>query len=270
MSNQACVPSFELFSRSHSLAPVRKVLNFDYKRNRCAEFVFPFPGQSRPAQRGGCVRAEQSLGLVRSTRNLSRIQGMEIGKSHGEEESRRRSFIARLAMAWHILFPPRKKPPSVAEIGRERLKLVLYSDRGDISPEIKQKLRTNIVEAISSYVDIESEEDVQLNVTADPDFGTVYSVSVPVRRVKPEYQQYWSEGGFRDSAYEDVLLRKSDAEAMDAELPPSSIYHDRQTFSSSLWKYPSIPTKTLGGAEQGWRVKGESHGVVTGAVPVKL
>ena len=90
---------------------------------------------------------------------------------------------------------------SNAEIAKERLRLVLYSDRGEVSPEIRRKLRENIIEAISTYVEIETEEEVRLSVSADPDVGTVYSVTVPVRRVKPEYQSHWGDGDFRDRVY---------------------------------------------------------------------
>ncbi|KAI5063405.1 hypothetical protein GOP47_0021952 [Adiantum capillus-veneris] len=59
-----------------------------------------------------------------------------------------------------------------------------------ISDEAKRRIVDNVVGALSDFVEIESEEKVQLNVSADPDLGTVYSVIVPVRRVKPEYQAY--------------------------------------------------------------------------------
>lgn len=85
------------------------------------------------------------------------------------------------------------------------MRLVLYSDRGELANDVRQGLRQRIIEAIGSYVEIESEEDVQLNVSADPDLGTVYSITIPVRRVKPEYQGYWSETGFRDRFYEELL-----------------------------------------------------------------
>ena len=78
---------------------------------------------------------------------------------------------------------------------------MLYSDRGEVSPEIRMKLRENIIEAISTYVEIETSEEVRLSVSADPDCGTVYSVTVPVRRVKPEFQSHWGDGDFRDRVY---------------------------------------------------------------------
>lgn len=68
--------------------------------------------------------------------------------------------------------------------------MILISDRCAISDEAKRKIVDNVVGALSSFVEIESEEKVQLNVSADPALGTLYSVIVPIRRVKPQYQDY--------------------------------------------------------------------------------
>lgn len=45
----------------------------------------------------------------------------------------------------------------------------------------------NIVEALSDFVEIESQDTVQLSLSVDADLGTMYSVTIPVRRVKPEH-----------------------------------------------------------------------------------
>ena len=43
------------------------------------------------------------------------------------------------------------------------------------------------MDALSDFVEIDSEDKIQLSVSTDVDLGTVYSVMVPVRRVKPGY-----------------------------------------------------------------------------------
>ena len=68
--------------------------------------------------------------------------------------------------------------------------MLLFSDRCAVSEEAKQKIVGNIVDALSDFVEIDSEENVQLSVSTEPHLGTVYSVAVPVRRVKPEHQDY--------------------------------------------------------------------------------
>lgn len=106
------------------------------------------------------------------------------------------SFLERLSLVWKILFPTVKTTRnSNASIAKQRLKMILFSDRCAVSDEAKKKIVSNIVDSLSEFVVIDSQDKVQLNVSADTDIGTVYSVSVPVRRVKPEYQE--SEDDFQ-------------------------------------------------------------------------
>ncbi|CAN6477379.1 unnamed protein product [Victoria cruziana] len=103
----------------------------------------------------------------------------------------RMNFLERLILAWRILFPtPAARRNSNAKIAKQRLKMILFSDRCAVSDEAKQKIVSNVVAALSDFVEIDSEDKVQLSVSTDPDLGTMYSVTVPVRRVKPEYQDY--------------------------------------------------------------------------------
>ncbi|OAY67607.1 cell division topological specificity factor homolog, chloroplastic [Ananas comosus] len=100
------------------------------------------------------------------------------------------NFFDRLSLAWKILFPtPAVKRNSNAQIAKQRLKMILFSDRCAVSDEAKKKIVKNIVQALSEFVEIDSQDKVQLSVSTDADLGTVYSVTVPVRRVKPEYQE---------------------------------------------------------------------------------
>ncbi|XP_077230710.1 homologue of bacterial MinE 1 [Tasmannia lanceolata] len=101
------------------------------------------------------------------------------------------SFVERLSLAWKILFPSRTtRRSSNANIAKQRLKMILFSDRCEVSDEAKQKIVSNIVGALSDFVEIDSQDKIQLSVSTDPDLGTVYSVTVPVKRVKAEYQDY--------------------------------------------------------------------------------
>ena len=43
------------------------------------------------------------------------------------------------------------------------------------------EMRHSIVKAVSDYVEIEAEDMVEVNVTSEPDMGTVYCVAVPIR-----------------------------------------------------------------------------------------
>ncbi|XP_043704216.1 cell division topological specificity factor homolog, chloroplastic isoform X1 [Telopea speciosissima] len=115
------------------------------------------------------------------------------------------SFFERLNLAWKILFPsPVSKRNSNANIAKQRLKMILFSDRCAVSDEAKHKIVKNIVSALSDFVEIDSQDKVQLSVSTDPDLGTVYSVTVPVRRVKPEYQEEDEYGKITNIEYKDT------------------------------------------------------------------
>ncbi|KAF9626449.1 hypothetical protein IFM89_034383 [Coptis chinensis] len=92
------------------------------------------------------------------------------------------SFLERLDLAWKILFPP---PATVrnsnARIAKQRLKMILFSDRCAVSDEAKQKIVSNVV-----------------------DLGTIYSVTVPVRRVKSKYQVEDESGMITNVEYKDT------------------------------------------------------------------
>ncbi|CAK9142375.1 unnamed protein product [Ilex paraguariensis] len=115
------------------------------------------------------------------------------------------SFFERLNLAWKIMFPsPTSRRNSNAKIAKQRLKMILFSDRCAVSDEAKQKIVSNIVRALSDFVEIESQDKVQLSVSTDPGLGTVYSVTVPVRRVRPEYQDEDEFGTITNIEYKDT------------------------------------------------------------------
>lgn len=98
------------------------------------------------------------------------------------------SFLERLNLAWKILFPSSAtRSKSNAKIAKQRLKMIIFSDRCAVTDEAKQKIVSNVMNTLSDFVEIDSQDKVQLRVSTDPDSGTIYSITVPVRRVKPEY-----------------------------------------------------------------------------------
>ncbi|KAL6186796.1 hypothetical protein ACLB2K_042915 [Fragaria x ananassa] len=114
------------------------------------------------------------------------------------------SFFERFNLAWKILFPPpASRRSSNANIAKQRLKMILFSERCAVSDEAKRKIVNNIVHALSDFVEIESHDKVQLSVSTDTDLGTFYSVTVPVRRVKPEYQIGDETGTITNIEYKD-------------------------------------------------------------------
>lgn len=48
------------------------------------------------------------------------------------------------------------------------------------------EMKHSIVQVVSDYVELEGEDLVEVNVTMDEAMGTIYSVAMPVTRVKPQ------------------------------------------------------------------------------------
>ncbi|CAN0923574.1 Eukaryotic translation initiation factor 5A-4 [Linum grandiflorum] len=122
------------------------------------------------------------------------------------------SLLERLTLAWKLIFPsPATQKTSNARIAKQRLKMILFSDRCAVSDEAKRKIVNNIVHALSEFVEIESQDKVQLSVTTDTDLGTMYSVTVPVRRVKPEYLEFEDVGSITNIEYRETGRDGSDS-----------------------------------------------------------
>lgn len=64
--------------------------------------------------------------------------------------------------------------------------MVLVADRCGMDPSSLGELKKTIAKALQDFVDIESEESIEVNISDDPGLGTVYCVAIPVRRVKAE------------------------------------------------------------------------------------
>ena len=56
------------------------------------------------------------------------------------------------------------KKKSSSDIAKDRLKLVLVSDRASCSPELMQKIRSDIIEVLSKYAEIDK-EGIDINIT---------------------------------------------------------------------------------------------------------
>jgi cell division topological specificity factor len=71
---------------------------------------------------------------------------------------------------------------SSKEVAKERLRLVLVHDRANISPELLQLLKDDLIKTVSKYFEI---EEKSLEVTLDTSDDVVALVaSIPVHRVK--------------------------------------------------------------------------------------
>ncbi|KAI3423975.1 hypothetical protein D9Q98_009809 [Chlorella vulgaris] len=93
-------------------------------------------------------------------------------------------FFHKLQLAWRIFFPEQPREMSPKEEGKQRLRMILVADRVGMNEITMEAMRERIIGAVSPYVEIESPDLVEVAVTTDVDLGAIYSVAVPVRRVK--------------------------------------------------------------------------------------
>lgn len=80
-----------------------------------------------------------------------------------------------------------KKKPS-GNIAKDRLKLLLVSDRSNCSPEIMEKIKNDIISVIAKYMEIDGEGlDIQIMQTeSENNNGNVPALvaNIPIKEVK--------------------------------------------------------------------------------------
>ena len=74
------------------------------------------------------------------------------------------------------------------EIAKDRLKLLLVSDRANCSPEIMEMIKNDIIAVISKYMDIDAQGlDIQITETeSESSNGTVPALfaNIPIKDMK--------------------------------------------------------------------------------------
>lgn len=74
------------------------------------------------------------------------------------------------------------------DVAKDRLKLLLVSDRANCSPEIMELIKNDIIQVISKYMDIDVEGlDIQLTETdSEADNGSVPALfaNIPIKDMK--------------------------------------------------------------------------------------
>ena len=80
----------------------------------------------------------------------------------------------------------RKKPSG--DIAKDRLKLLLVSDRANCSPETMEMIKNDIIKVIAKYMEIDSEGlDIQITQTeSDGNNGNVPALvaNIPIKELK--------------------------------------------------------------------------------------
>lgn len=73
------------------------------------------------------------------------------------------------------------------DVAKDRLRLILIHDRGDLSPETLDTIRTEILEVISKYIEIDSDDvEIALNRTEDIEGNDSPALvaNIPIKNIK--------------------------------------------------------------------------------------
>ncbi len=74
------------------------------------------------------------------------------------------------------------------DVARDRLKLVLVSDRANCSPEVMEKIKNDIIKVISKYMEIDADGlDIQITQTeSESDNGKVPALyaNIPIKEMR--------------------------------------------------------------------------------------
>ena len=73
------------------------------------------------------------------------------------------------------------------DVAKDRLRLILIHDRGSLSPEMLDKIREEILEVISKYIEIDGEDvDISFNRAEDEEgnSGPALVANIPIKNLK--------------------------------------------------------------------------------------
>ena len=76
--------------------------------------------------------------------------------------------------------------PTPKEVAKDRLKLILIHDRGEIAPEVIEKIREEILGVISKYIDIQV-DDVEISENKNAGEGDTCSAlvaNIPIKNLR--------------------------------------------------------------------------------------
>ena len=80
------------------------------------------------------------------------------------------------------------KRKNSGDIAKDRLKLLLISDRADCSPDVMEQIKNDIIQVISKYMEIDAEGlDIQITQTeSESGNGSVPALvaNIPVRDIR--------------------------------------------------------------------------------------
>ena len=83
------------------------------------------------------------------------------------------------------LFDSFVKKKNSADEARDRLKLLLVSDRSNCSPETMELIKNDIIKVISKYMEIDPQGlDIQITQNDEEHSGPALFANIPIREMK--------------------------------------------------------------------------------------
>lgn len=76
--------------------------------------------------------------------------------------------------------------PTPKEVAKDRLKLILIHDRGNLAPEVLENIKREILEVISKYVEIDN-DDVDIAITKSGEVegnSPALVANIPIRNIR--------------------------------------------------------------------------------------
>ncbi|KAF6261359.1 hypothetical protein COO60DRAFT_1625355 [Scenedesmus sp. NREL 46B-D3] len=138
-----------------------------------------------PAVKGGQQRPRLSV-VVNSTQPVLNESRQRRGSPELLEMPPRNTTAIGSTIKYRIkpkspLQQPDNAPADVRpkEEAKQRLRMILVADRCGMSPAGLTEMKRNILSAIEEFVDIDSEEQIDVSISSDPEVGTVYRWQCP-------------------------------------------------------------------------------------------
>lgn len=111
-----------------------------------------------------------------------------------------------------------KEDESAKEVAVNRLRVVLMQDRTNLTPELLEKMRGELIELLSKYVEMDKEA-LELNFEQEGD-QMALMLSIPVLRAKDEDEIEEAEESEEDAEAEDndeTITSEEDDDAEETE-----------------------------------------------------
>ena len=122
--------------------------------------------------------------LRTTTRATTRTRAIANEAQTSEELN----FWGKMRQAYRIFFPPSAEENARNE-AKKRLRMILVADRCTMSESSMDEMKAKIMTVVGEFVDVDDSQEVDVSMNTDEELGTMYAVSIPVKRVKAEYER---------------------------------------------------------------------------------